>query len=154
MAKKKSNSQLVSNRGASFSYEILETFEAGIALQGTEVKSLKEHHGSLQEAYIKTMGSELWLVGCTIPPYRYGNIHNHQERRERKLLMHKHEILRLKAELQERGLALIPLGMYLKQGKIKLQIALGKGKKMHDKRQTIKERDQKRQMQRAKKEHQ
>ncbi len=154
MTKKKSDSQLVSNRRASFSYEILETFETGIVLQGTEVKSLKEHHGSLQEAYIKIAGGELWLVGCTIPPYKYGNIHNHLERRERKLLMHKREITRLKAALQEKGLTLIPLGIYLKQGIIKVKIALGKGKKLHDKRATIKERDQARQMQRAKKEHQ
>lgn len=146
---KKPSSELVSNRKAFHSYEILESFETGIALQGTEVKSLKEHGGSLQEAYVRIKDSELWLVGCSISPWRFGNIHNHEERRERKLLMHKKEILRLKAETQEKGFTIVPLAMYLKNGKIKLKIATAKGKTTVDKRQSIKERDEKRRMQKA-----
>ena len=92
---KKSN-DLVSNRKATYDYEILETFEAGIALQGTEIKSLRDNGGSLQEAYVKVLGGELWLLGANIAHYRFGNIHNHEERRDRKLLMHKREIERLR----------------------------------------------------------
>jgi SsrA-binding protein len=137
---------LVSNRRAAYNYEILETFEAGIILQGTEIKSLRDHGGSLQEAYIKVITNELWLVGCHIAPYRYGNIHNHEELRERKLLMHKREIAKLKIATQEKGLTLIPLSFYLKNGRAKVKIALAKGKKSVDKREAIKERDDKRWM--------
>jgi SsrA-binding protein len=146
---KKSN-DLVSNRRARHDYEILETFEAGIMLQGTEVKSLRDNLGSLQEAYIKILSSELWLIGCHIPPYSHGNIHNHEERRDRKLLMHKREIQRLKEQTQEKGLTLVPLGIYLtKKGKIKVCFGLGRGKKLYDKRQDLKAKDEKRRMQRA-----
>jgi SsrA-binding protein len=138
--------ELVSNRRAGYNYEILETFEAGIALQGTEIKSLRDNGGSLQEAYVKVQGNELWLTGCTIAPYRYGNIHNHDEKRERKLLMHKREIHKLLNASQISGLALIPLSFYLKNGRVKVKIAIGKGKKTFDKRETIKERDDKRRM--------
>lgn len=144
---------LVSNRKAFYEYEILETFEAGIALQGTEIKSLRAHGGSLQEAYVKVLKDELWLIGCTIAHYRFGNVHNHEERRDRKLLMHKREILRLKAAVQEKGLTLVPIGMYLKRGKVKLRIGLARGKKKEDKRAVIKERDEKRRMQKIIKEH-
>lgn len=140
---------LVSNRRATHDYEILETFEAGIALQGTEIKSLRDNGGSLQEAYIKVVKNEAWLVGCTIAPYRFGNIHNHEEKRERKLLLHKREIGRLKVATQEKGLTIIPLAFYLKQGKVKARIGLAKGKKNIDKRSDIKERDEKRRMQQA-----
>ena len=85
------NTELVSNRRAGHNYEIIETFEAGIALQGTEIKSLRQHGGSLQESYITVDVQELWLIGCHIAPYRFGNVHNHEERRKRKLLMHKRE---------------------------------------------------------------
>jgi len=142
-------SDLVSNRRAGHDYEILETFEAGIALQGTEIKSIRDHGASLQEAYIKVSGGELWLIGSSIAPYKFGNIHNHEEKRERKLLMHKREIRRLKIATQEKGLALIPLALYLKQGKIKIRLAIGNGKKTYDKRTDLKEKDDKRRMQQA-----
>ncbi len=150
--KKTENSDLVSNRKATHNYEIIETFEAGIVLTGTEVKSLRDNGGSLQEAYVKVIDNALWLVNSTIAPYRFGNVYNHQERRERKLLMHKREIARLKRELQEKGLTIIPLALYLKQGKIKIKIATAKGKKAFDKREAIKSRDEKRVIDRAKKE--
>ncbi len=143
------NSELVSNRKATHDYEILETFEAGIALQGTEIKSLRDRGGSLQEAYVKVVGQELWLLGSSIAHYRFGNIHNHEEKRERKLLMHKREIAHLKVAVQEKGHTIIPLSFYLKNGRVKVRIAIAKGKKTYDKRASIKERDDQRQMARA-----
>lgn len=144
---------LLSNKRATFNYQILDTFESGIALQGTEIKSLRNHGGSLQEAYIKVINNELWLIGCNIAPYRFGNIHNHEERRDRKLLMHKREIAKLKEASQEKGLTIIPLAFYLKDGRVKVRVGLAKGKNVMDKRETIKERDDKRQMDRVMKEH-
>lgn len=148
MTKKSGTSELVSNRRARHDYEILESYEAGIILTGTEVKSLRSGGGSLQEAYITVKEGELWLINASIAPYRFGNIANHAERRPRKLLMHKREISRLKAIVQEKGLALIPLSLYLKEGRVKISIGQGRGKKMHDKRAAIKERDEKRQIDR------
>lgn len=144
-----SNQDLVSNRKAGFNYEILETFEAGIALKGTEIKSLRDNGGNLQDAWIKVDSSAAWLIGCSIAPYRFGNIHNHEERRERKLLLHKREILQLFRAQQEKGLALIPLSFYLKNGRVKVKVAIGKGKKTFDKRQAIQDRDEKRHLSRA-----
>lgn len=150
---KKGDNELVSNRRARHDYEILETYEAGIALQGTEVKSLRDGGGSLQEAYITVKGGELWLVNASIAPYKFGNIMNHEERRDRKLLMHRREIVRLRVAVQEKGLTLIPLAMYLKGGRVKLSIAEARGKKKIDKRGAIKERDEKRRMDRAMRHH-
>jgi SsrA-binding protein len=144
-----SSEDLVSNRRATYEYEILETFEAGIVLQGTEIKSLRDHSGSLQEAYVKVLKGEIWLIGCHIAPYRFGNIHNHEERRDRKLLLHKREIHKLKIATQEKGLTIIALSMYLKNGRVKVRIGLAKGKKNADKRADIKEKDEKRYMQQA-----
>ena len=144
---------LVSNRRAYHDYEIVETYEAGIVLQGTEIKSLRDHGGSLQEAYVKVIGNELWLIGANIALYRFGNINNHEERRDRKLLMHSRESSRLKAAIKEKGFTLVPLAMYLKKGRVKLKIGRGKGKKKADKRAAIKERDEKRTLQRALKNH-
>lgn len=138
------NNELVSNRKAGFSYEILETFEAGIVLQGTEIKSLRMGGGSLQEAFIKSENGELWLYGASISPYKYGNIHNHEDRRPKKLLMHKREIAKLSEGSALKGLSIIPLSFYLKSGRVKAKIALCKGKKLHDKREAVKERDVKR----------
>lgn len=143
---------LVSNRRARHDYEILETFEAGIVLQGTEIKSLRDNGGSLSEAYVRVIGSEIWLIGSNIAPYRFGNIYNHEEKRDRKLLMHKREIAKLRTAIQEKGLTIIPLGLYLKKGRVKVRIAIAKGKKHEDKRAAIKERDDKRQMSKAMKE--
>lgn len=140
---------LASNRRATHDYAILDTFEAGLELHGTEIKSIRNHGASLQEAYVKVIKEEVWLIGCSIAPYRFGNIHNHEERRDRKLLMHKREIAKLKSASQEKGMALIPLALYLKKGRVKLRIATAKGKKLVDKRQAIKEGDEKKALQRA-----
>lgn len=145
----KPSNDLVSNRRGTYDYEILETFEAGIILQGTEIKSLRDHGGTLQEAYVRVINDELWLIGCNIAHYRFGNIHNHEEKRDRKLLMHKREIRKLKVGTNEKGLTLIPLSLYLKDGRAKAKIALAKGKKTFDKRATTKEKDAQRQMQKA-----
>jgi len=152
MSKKSSSSELVSNRKARFNFEILETFETGIVLKGTEIKSLRDGGGSLQEAYVKIIKGEIFLVGSSIAPYRFGNVHNHEDQRDRKLLMHRREIDKLKAVTQEKGLTIVPLGMYLKQGRVKVRIATAKGKQNIDKRETIKGRDEKRRMERVKKE--
>lgn len=134
---------LVQNKKAFFKYEILSTYEAGVALQGTEVKSLRSHDASLDEAYIRIDQGEVWLIGCYIAPYRHGNIHNHEETRKRKLLLHKKEITDLRRAVEEKGLTIIPIKLLLKKGRVKLSLALARGKKDHDKRKTIKERDEK-----------
>jgi SsrA-binding protein len=137
---------LASNKKAHYQYQILETFEAGIVLVGTEIKSLRDHGGNLQDSYVKVSNQEMWLVEASIAPYRFGSIHNHEDRRPRKLLMHKREIFRLKATIQEKGLTLIPLSFYLKNGRVKVKLGLAKGKNVVDKREVIKERDEKRHM--------
>ena len=149
MSHDESYKELLSNRKATFQYEILETFEVGIALQGTEVKSLRQGGGSLQESFIDISKNELWLIGCSISPYSFGNIHNHEERRKRKLLAHKREVRRIATLIQEKGLTCIPLSLYLKKGLVKLKIAIGRGKKLHDKREAIKAREDKRTISRA-----
>lgn len=140
---------IVSNRRASHDYEILETFEAGISLLGTEIKSIRDHGATLQEAYVKVLKNEVWLIGCSIATYKFGNIHNHEERRDRKLLLHKREIQKLKVATQEKGLTIVPLSFYFKEGRVKTRIGLAKGKKLTDKRADIKEKDAKRSMQQA-----
>jgi SsrA-binding protein len=145
----KKSSDLVSNRRATFEYEILEVFEAGIVLIGPEIKSLRNNGGTLQDSYVKVLKGELWLIGCNIAPYKFGNIYNAEEKRDRKLLMHKREIEKLRISVQEKGLVVIPLGIYLKEGRAKVKIAIAKGKKTVDKRQAIKERDDKREIERS-----
>lgn len=142
---------LVSNRRATFNYEILDTLEAGIVLQGTEIKSLRDLGGNLTDAYVKILGQEAWLIGCHIAPYKYGTIYNHPEKRDRKLLLHKREIIRLAEATSLKGNTIIPLGMYLKNGRIKVRLAIGKGKKLFDKRLAVKERDEKKQIAQMKK---
>ncbi len=139
---------LVKNRRAYHDFEILETFEAGIVLQGTEIKSLRDGGGGLTDCYVRPVENELWLLGSRIAPYRFGNIHNHEEVRDRKLLMHKREIKKIKVAIQEKGLTIVPLAMYLKRGKVKVAIGIGRGKKLHDKREALKAKDQKRMMER------
>jgi SsrA-binding protein len=148
MAKKKSQ-DLVSNRKAFHDYDILDTYEAGISLVGTEVKSLRDHQGILGEAYVHIMGNELYLKGAHISHYSHGNVHNHEEKRDRKLLMHRQEIEKLRKRVQEKGITLIPLAFYLKKGRIKLKIATAKGKRQFEKRQSLKEKEQKKEIQRA-----
>ncbi|MCK4935060.1 MAG: SsrA-binding protein SmpB [Simkaniaceae bacterium] len=146
---KKNPGELVSNRRAFHDYEILETLEAGIALQGTEIKSLRDHGGALQEAYVVIKSHEAFLIGSSIAPYKFGNIHNHEEKRSRKLLLHKKEIDKLQKQSEQKGLTLIPLALYLKKGFVKVKIGIARGKKSHDKRSTIKERESKRDIERA-----
>ena len=145
--------ELASNRKAFHDYEILETFEAGIILTGTEVKSLRNHEASLQDAYVLVSGNDVILKNASIVPYRFGTIYNHEERRDRKLLLHKREIEQLKVISQERGLTLIPLAFYLKNGYVKVKIASAKGKKAYDKRAAIKSKEAKRAIERAMKHH-
>lgn len=140
--------ELASNRKAYHNFEILESFEAGIILLGTEIKSLRNHGGNLAEGYVKILGDAAWLMNTSIQPYKFGNIHNHEERRERKLLMHKREIVRLESVASEKGLTIVPLSFYLKKGRVKVKIGLAKGKKHHDKREAIKKRDVEREMRR------
>lgn len=142
-------SEIATNRKAYHDYTILQKFEAGIALKGSEIKSLRNHGGSLQDAFVIETEGELWLLNCTIAPYSHSGSFAHEDRRKRKLLMHKKEIFRLKKDLQEKGISLIPLSMYLKKGKVKVEIALAKGKKSYDKREAIKEREEKRSIDRA-----
>lgn len=136
------------NKKARFEYEILDTFEAGIVLKGTEVKSIRQKKVSIQEAYAKITNGEVFIVGLNISVYEMGNRFNHEPLRERKLLMHKYEIKRLTGKLHERGYTLIPLLLYIKNGKVKLELGLAKGKTTYDKKRTIQERDLKRDMQR------
>jgi len=140
---------LVSNRKAHHNYEILETVESGIVLLGTEIKSLRGHGGNLQDSYVVFHRGEAYLKNSSIAPYKFGNIYNHDERRERKLLLHKRELLRLKSIIEEKGLTIIPLGMYLKHGLVKVRLGVAKGKKAYDKRASIKARDDKRDMDRS-----
>ncbi|HPS56674.1 MAG TPA: SsrA-binding protein SmpB [Spirochaetota bacterium] len=139
---------IVRNKKARFEYEILDTFEAGIVLKGTEVKSIRQKKVSIQEAYAKITNGEVFIVGLNISIYEMGNRFNHEPLRERKLLMHKHEIKRLTGKLHERGYTLIPLLLYLKNGKVKIELGLARGKTTYDKKRTIQERDLKRDMQR------
>ena len=132
---------LATNRKALFNYEILERAEAGIRLVGTEVKSIREDGLNFRDSYVDFRGGELFLVGCRIGPYSHGNQLNHAEDRERKLLLHKREILKLGGKVTEKGFTLIPLKAYLKNGRVKLEIGLARGKKAHDKRESIKRKD-------------
>mgnify|MGYP006293483339 CR=1 FL=1 len=150
MAEKKSELKTISlNRKARFNYTVEETLECGIELQGTEVKSIKTGKFSYSDAYAKIEKDELWLTGLHVTPYEFGNIHNHDPDRQRKLLLHKNELKRLKRKVTEKGLTLIPLRFYLvKRGLVKVEIGVCKGKKLVDKRDTIKKRDQKREEER------
>ena len=140
---------IASNRKARHEYHILERLETGIALTGTEVKSLRAGKVALREAFATERGGELWLVGATIEPYLQGNRANHEPTRDRKLLAHKHEIEELAARVAEKGLTLIPLRLYFKDGRVKAEIALARGKDLYDKRHSIRERETKRDIERA-----
>lgn len=137
------------NRKARHEYHIDEVFEAGLVLTGTEVKSLRSGKGSIAEAYVHPVGGELWLSKCHIPPYEHGNIHNVDPVRERKLLLHKREIQKLIGAVSRKGYTIVPLQIYFRQGRAKIEIALARGKKLYDKREDIKRRDQQRDMDRA-----
>lgn len=140
---------IAENRQARFKYEILEEFEAGIALTGTEVKSLRSGKANLRDCFARVRDGELWLVNLHIPPYAHGNVQNHEPTRPRKLLMHRGEIDRLAGQTAEKGLTLVPIKLYFKGDHVKVGLALCRGKRVHDKRQAIRERTTKREMDRA-----
>lgn len=137
------------NRKARHEYTIEETYDAGICLAGTEVKSIRAGKVSLQEAFAKVENGEVWLFNMYIAPYEQGGRYNLEPRRPRKLLLHKHEIARLAGYTQQKGLALIPLQIYFERGYAKVELGVGRGKKLYDKRQAIAERDAQREERRA-----
>lgn len=134
---------LSDNRQAGHNYFLLETYEAGIALLGTEVKAAKTGKVQLKEAYCDILENEAWLLNAHISEYSHGNRENHQPMRKRKLLLHRNEIEKLHSRVREKGLSLIPTKLYLKNGKIKCELAVARGKKMHDKREAERAREQK-----------
>jgi SsrA-binding protein len=132
---------LATNRKAKFEYFILETFEAGLALQGTEIKSVRAGQVSLVEAYVRVENGQAWLMGAHIAAYQMAGRFNHDPLRPRKLLLHKKELRELAISVKQKGMTIVPVRIYLKEGRAKIEIALARGKKLHDKRQTIAERD-------------
>jgi len=140
---------IADNRRARHDYELLERFEAGLVLTGTEVKSLRDGRASLAQAFADVRDGEVWLVGAEISTYDQGNIANHIPTRDRKLLLHRGEIASLYGKVREKGLTLVPTRMYWKDGRAKVEIALARGKDLYDKRQAIRERESKRDMERA-----
>ena len=140
---------IASNRRARFEYTILEALECGIALTGTEVKSLRNGQASIAEAYGMVRNGQMFLVGCHIPEYTQGNVHNHVPTRERKLLLHKKEIQRWHAAAKEKGVTIVPLSLYFKGSHAKLEMALCKGKKLYDKRQDKRKQEDRREIDRA-----
>jgi SsrA-binding protein len=145
----KGTKTIADNRRARHDYQLLERVEAGLALTGTEVKALREGQVQLGQAYAEIRRGEAWLVGASIAEYAQGNLANHRPERDRKLLLHRHEISSLDGKVREKGLTLVPTRLYFKDGKVKVEIALARGKERVDKRRDIAERDAKRQMERA-----
>ena len=139
---------LATNRKARHDYFIEKTYEAGIALKGTEVKSIRAGKANLKESYCVIRNNEAFVVGMHISPYKEGNIFNVDPLRDRKLLLNKREILRINQEVMQKGMAVIPLSLYLKNGLIKMEISIARGKKLYDKRESMKERDIKRSLER------
>ncbi len=148
MAREQGQRRIASNRRARHEYHLHETFEAGLVLTGTEVKSLRAGRVSLGDAFADISGGEVWLYNVHIPEYTQGTWTNHAPRRKRKLLLNRHEIDKLSQRVHERGFTIVPLSMYFKDGRAKVEIALAKGKKTYDKRQAIAKRDMERETQR------
>ena len=148
-AAKSSATPSIDNRRARHEYHILESLEAGVALTGTEIKSIREGGVSLNEAYARVREGELWLLGMHVPPYKQGSFSNVDPNRPRKLLLHKEQIARLGGRAAEKGLTLVPLRLYFTRGKVKIEIGLAKGKKIWDKRESIAKRDMEREMARG-----
>ena len=132
--------EVAANRQAFHNYEIIEKFEAGMVLTGTEIKSARDGRVNLKDAYAIVKNAEVWLLNCHISPYSHGNYANHDPLRTRKLLMHRSEIKRLIGRTTEKGLTLVPLKVYLKNGRLKCELALAKGRKLHDKREVSKQK--------------
>lgn len=150
MSKTPVDQTVCTNRKAGFRYETLEKIECGVVLEGSEVKSLREKNASIEEAYVRFDGGELWLIGSHINPYAFANTQNHDPIRKRKLLVHKTELRKLKPKVEQKGLTLIPLRIFFNaRGLAKVTIALARGKTLGDKRQTIKTREAKREISRA-----
>ena len=151
MADNKEGIKIVAdNRQARFAYEILETFEAGVELRGTEVKSIRDGKVNLQDGYALIRNAEVWLHNVHISPHETASqVFNHDPRRTRKLLLHRQEIRKLIGQVEQKGLTLVPLRMYLKGGKVKVAIALARGKKLHDKREDLKRKQEKREIERV-----
>lgn len=136
---------MADNRQARFTYEILDSYEAGIALKGTEVKSIRAGKVNLRDGYAQVKNGEVWLLNVHISPHNMTNqAYNHDPRRPRRLLLHKAEIRKLIGKVEEKGLTLVPLKLYLKKGRVKVNIAIGRGKKLHDKRESLKQKQEKR----------
>jgi SsrA-binding protein len=140
---------IVDNRRARHDYHLSDRVEAGVALTGTEVKSLRERKATLQNAYAEVRGGEAWLVGAHIAEYGHGNIANHDPDRDRKLLLKRREIDSLEGKVRERGYTLVPTRLYFKDGRVKVELAVGRGKELHDKRRDIARRDADREIERA-----
>lgn len=136
------------NRKARHDYHIEKTLEAGIVLQGTEVKSIRAGEASLVDSFAEIRDEEVWLRGMYIKPYSHGSYHNHEERRDRKLLLHRREIRELDKGVTRKGFTIVPLKAYFKEGKVKIQVGLARGKKTYDKREAIREKDERREMDR------
>jgi SsrA-binding protein len=141
--------QIASNRKAFYDYEIIEKLEAGISLTGTEIKSIRAGGAHIREAYARPTNGEMWLYGAHIAPYEAASTMNHEPTRPRRLLLHKAQIREWTSAMSERGLTIVPLSLYLKRGRAKVELGLARGKKQYDKRQTIARRDAEREMQRA-----
>ncbi|HJZ58254.1 MAG TPA: SsrA-binding protein SmpB [Gemmataceae bacterium] len=137
------------NRRATHDYEILDRIECGLVLVGTEVKSLRDGHANLEDAYAKLDDGEVWLIGAEIPEYVYGNRLNHKPKRPRKLLLHRREIDRFAGKASQKGFTLVPLRMYFKEGRAKVELAVARGKQAHDKRESMKKADARREIDRA-----
>jgi SsrA-binding protein len=152
--REKAQRVIADNRKAFHDFHVLETFEAGVALLGTEVKSIREGSVSLRDSFARVEKGEVWLTNVHIGPYSHRGYAGHEERRQRKLLLHSHEIRKLTGRVAERGLTLVPLQMYFKNGRVKVALALVKGKQLHDKRETIRRREIDRETRAAVKAHQ
>ncbi len=150
---RKADNEIAKNREAFFHYEIIETFEAGLCLQGTEVKSLRANGATLRDSYATVTGDEAFMLNASIAPYQFGNIHNHEEKRPRKLLLHKREIEKLRKACEQQGFTIVPLSIYEKKGLFKVSIAIARGKKLYDKREAIKTREENRRVAKTLKEY-
>jgi SsrA-binding protein len=144
---------VATNRKASFEYFLLEQFEAGLVLQGSEIKSIRAGQISIAEAYVDVDGRNAWLVESHIAPYEQANRFNHDPKRKRRLLLHRREILELWDAVRQKGVTIVPTKVYLKNGRAKIEIALAKGKKLHDKRASIAKRDEERELSRQQSNH-
>ena len=149
MARERGEKQVAANRKARHEYFVEETYECGLVLHGTEVKSMRQGRVNLKEAFCQVKGGEMWVIGMHISPYEQGNIFNVDPLRDKKLLMHKSEIRKLASQVQRQGYTLIPLRIYLKDGRMKLELGLCKGKQLHDKRDDAADRAAKRDIERA-----